>query len=679
MAFIRAGSRVFLSRLRAAPFAAAHAGAYSGALLSAALFAAAPAQASIEALEPGETLHCEGIPPIPADIAKKAEAYTQFRPSRISAWHPTRRELLVVTRYKNANQIHRVSEPGAKPEPITDFKDPVTSASYQPRKGDFFLFEKANGGDEAYQISRLDMETRSVTPISVADERAGSVAWNHEGNRVVYTSMKLDRANPAGQAATTVHLVDPLKPDTDRVIATFEGGRWTSFRWSDDDSRLLFEEFVSANQSHLWVMNADGGERRRITPETPSDDPVRYADARFSADGKKLFATSDRGSEYRRIVRIDLASGAEEPLTAHLAWDVDEFAISKRSQRIAFATNENGSHVLRFLDLESGKELPRPALVAGVISGLRWNKSGEELAFNLASARSAGDVFSWNIRTGQMTRWTNGAAPGLNVSEFAEPKLVNWKSFDGLRISGLLYSPPARFTGRRPVIINIHGGPEAQARAGFLGRGNYFVNELGIAVIFPNVRGSSGYGKTFLKLDNGKKREDSVKDIGALLDWIREQPDLDPKRVLVMGGSYGGYMSLAVAAKYSDRIAGTIDSVGISNFVSFLQNTESYRRDLRRVEYGDERDPGMREFLEKISPLTNAEKIRKPLFVIQGRNDPRVPYTQAEQIVAQLKKRKTPVWFLMASDEGHGFAKKSNSDFSFYAQVKFVQDTLLAK
>ena len=261
--------------------------------------------------------------------------------------------------------------------------------------------------------------------------------------------------------------------------------------------------------------------------------------------------------------------------------------------------------------------------------------------------------------------------------EFAEPKLIRWKSFDGLSISGLIYSPPEKFKGKRPVIISIHGGPESQSRAGFIGRSNYFVNELGIAIIYPNVRGSSGFGKTFLKLDNGKKREDSVKDIGALLDWIRQQPDLDASKVVVTGGSYGGYMALAVASLYSDRIAGAISSVGISNFVSFLQNTESYRRDLRRAEYGDEREADMRKFLEEISPLTRVDKIKKPLFVIQGRNDPRVPYTEAEQIVNSLKKRKAAVWFLMANDEGHGFAKKNNADFSFHAQVKFMEQTLL--
>ena len=265
----------------------------------------------------------------------------------------------------------------------------------------------------------------------------------------------------------------------------------------------------------------------------------------------------------------------------------------------------------------------------------------------------------------------------MNTHDFAEPRIVRWPSFDGREMTGLHYHPPKRFEGKRPVIVSIHGGPESQAKAGFIGRNNYFVGELGIAVIYPNVRGSTGFGKSFAKLDNGRRREDSVKDIGALLDWIRAQPDLDGDRVMVLGGSYGGYMALATSFRYADRIAGAVSVVGISNFVTFLERTESYRRDLRRAEYGDERDPLMREFLEVIAPVNNAERMKKPLLVAQGRNDPRVPRTEAEQIVATLKRQGTPAWVIEAADEGHGFAKKPNADFLFYAIVAFAERTLL--
>jgi dipeptidyl aminopeptidase/acylaminoacyl peptidase len=266
---------------------------------------------------------------------------------------------------------------------------------------------------------------------------------------------------------------------------------------------------------------------------------------------------------------------------------------------------------------------------------------------------------------------------GLADDALPEARLVRWPTFDGREITGFYYHPPARFTGKRPVIIDIHGGPESQYRPVFLGRLNYFIQELGVALIEPNVRGSDGYGKTFLGLDNGMKREDSVKDIGALLDWIAAQPQLDASRVMVTGGSYGGYMTLAAATHYSDRLRAALDVVGISSFSTFLKNTESYRRDLRRVEYGDERDPAIAAFFERTAPLNNAAKITKPLFVIQGGNDPRVPRTESEQMVAKVKQGGTPVWYLMAKDEGHGFAKKGNRDFQFYATVMFIRQYLL--
>jgi dipeptidyl aminopeptidase/acylaminoacyl peptidase len=277
----------------------------------------------------------------------------------------------------------------------------------------------------------------------------------------------------------------------------------------------------------------------------------------------------------------------------------------------------------------------------------------------------------------EITRWTESELGGLVPTELRTPELIEWQSFDGRSISGFLYQPPKRFIGRRPVIINIHGGPEGQSRPTFLGRSNYFVNELGCAILFPNVRGSTGFGKSFVKLDNGMKRLDSVQDIGALLDWIAKEPTLDPERVMVTGGSYGGYMTLACAVEYNQRIACSLDVVGISHFGTFLKNTESYRRDLRRVEYGDERDPDMASFFEKMAPLNNAGKITKPLFVVQGGNDPRVPLSEAEQMVAKVKNNQSPVWYLMANDEGHGFRKKNNADFQFYATVLFVEQYLL--
>jgi dipeptidyl aminopeptidase/acylaminoacyl peptidase len=329
------------------------------------------------------------------------------------------------------------------------------------------------------------------------------------------------------------------------------------------------------------------------------------------------------------------------------------------------------------MDTATRKYRSLAQLPAGLIGGGSWHKDGRHVAFGCSSARSSSDVHVLDVVSGTVTRWTESELGGIAAAELNDAGLIRWKSFDGLEISGFLFKPAARFTGRRPVIIDIHGGPEGQSLPNYQGSKNYYLNELGVSLIYPNVRGSSGFGKTYVALDNGFKREDSVKDIGALLDWIARQPGLDASRVMITGGSYGGYMTLACAFHYNDRIRCSLDVVGISNFVTFLQNTESYRRDLRRVEYGDERDPAMREHLLKISPTTHAAKITKPIFVVQGANDPRVPRTEAVQMVETMRKNGNTVWYLEAKDEGHGFRKKSNADFQFYATVLFIRQHLL--
>ena len=639
-------------------------------------FVACAAFAQPETVTPPAALVLENVPPIPAELAAKLKPYAEFRPHGMLAWNPNKREILIRRRLTTTNQIHVVNEPGAPPVPLTDYPDAVGGAAFQPKAGKYFVFAKAEGGNEVFRGYRQDVATKEATAFTPEGERVSGLNFSRDGSLVIYATQPVDRNNPDRKARTIVHVVDPLKPESDRVLATLEGGGWGDFRFSEDKKRIVLTEFISANESYIWVMDAKTGEKKRIT-NPPKGEQILYDTPIFTRDGKGIFAVSDQGSEFRRIVLMNADGTNERVLTAHLNFDVDALAISFDANRLAFVTNENGSNALRFLDLSSLKEYTRPSLVPGLIGGIEWREKSTEIGFHMNSARSPGDVFSYDVKTNKVTRWTNGNSPDLNVSEFVEPRLIKWKSFDGLEVTGFHYHPPAKFAGKRPVIINIHGGPEAQFQPGFIGRNNYYINELGVAMIFPNVRGSAGFGKTFLKLDNGFKRKDSVADIGALIEWIKQQPDLDGDRIMITGGSYGGYMTFACAVDYSDRIAGSVAVVGISNFVTFLQNTESYRRDLRRVEYGDERDPEMRAFLEKIAPLNNAEKIGKPMLVVQGKNDPRVPYTEAVQIVETLKKRGTPVWFILANDEGHGFAKKPNADYQFYATVEFARQTLL--
>ncbi|OGF67960.1 MAG: peptidase S9, prolyl oligopeptidase, partial [Candidatus Fischerbacteria bacterium RBG_13_37_8] len=528
------------------------------------------------------------------------------------------------------------------------------------------------GGSENYQMYRYDMANGKITLITDGQSRNTGGKWSNHTNQLAYESTRRTGKD------TDIWVINPTEPSSDHLLAELEGGGWSAIDWSPDDKKILLIEYVSINESYLWILDVEKGKKTLITPKSGKE-KVYYGSAAFSGDGDGLYVTTDLNSEFVRLAFIDLRTVRYKYtfLTEKMNWDVEEFALSYDRSKIAFTTNERGVSILHVLDLKTSEEIPLPKLPIGILFGIIWHNNGNDIGFTMASPRSAYDAYSINLKTGTLDRWTNSELGGLNADTFSEPQLIQWKTFDGKEISGFLYRPPASFKGKRPVIIDIHGGPEGQAQPGFIGRDNYYLNELGVAMIFPNVRGSSGFGKTFLKLDNGFLRENTYKDIEALLEWIRPQPELDAERIMITGGSYGGHMALAIATRYSDKIRCTVSVVGISNLVTFLENTSPYRQDLRRVEYGDERDPKMREYLLKIAPINNAEKIKKPLFIIQGANDPRVPLSEAEQMLTTLKKIKTPAWYLVAKDEGHGFAKKQNQDFEFYATVLFVKEFLL--
>jgi dipeptidyl aminopeptidase/acylaminoacyl peptidase len=631
------------------------------------LFSAAAAQ--VQEIIPGDNLVLDGIPKIPASLTESVDRYTQARSATLVDWHPVRREMLIRTRFADTFQIHLVKMPGGARTQMTFFAEPVNVASFQPRQGDYFVYLKDAGGNEFYQIYRLDLSTGKSALLTDGRSRNILGRWSSGGDRVAYTSTRRNGKD------LDIYVVTPTDPKSDRKLVELQGGGWDVLDWSPDDRKLLVMELVSANESYLWLFDSSSGEKTLLTAREQGE-KVMYRAGRFSTDGKGIYAATDFGSDFQRLAYIDLATKKPSFLTTHIPWDVEEFDLSSDGKWIVFATNEDGASVLRLLDTANRREKPLPKLPNGMITDIKFHPNGKEFGFSFLSAQ-ASDVYSVDIRIGKLERWTSSEMGGLNPENFHNPELVRWKSFDGKMISGFVYKPMQGFTGKRPVMIEIHGGPEDQFRPRFLGRRNYFINEMGVALIYPNVRGSSGYGKSFLKLDNGTLRDNSYKDIAALLDWIRTQPDLDADRVLVTGGSYGGFMTLAVATNYSDRIRCALDIVGPSNLVTFLERTESYRRDLRRAEYGDERDPSIREYLEKIAPMNHASDIRKPLFVIQGKNDPRVPASESEQIVQTVKKNGTPVWYLMAKDEGHGFAKKKNVDFQFYATILFMQEYLL--
>lgn len=552
---------------------------------------------------------------------------------------------------------------------LTFFNEPVGNATFEPLKGDYILFVKDVGGNEFGQLYRMDFSTGAVTLLSDGGRsQNGGVVWSNSGKRIAYSSTRRNGAD------RDIYLMNPLEKGSDKLLMQVSGGGWGVLDWSPDDQQLLVGEYISANESHLWLANVATGKKMSLTDR--SEKGVAIGGAQFSKDRKGIYFTTDKGSEFSRLAYMHLPSKKVDYLTT-IPWDVDGFELSKDGKQVAFLTNEAGMSKLYLLNTATKKYEDVKNLPVGLYSGLEFHNNGKDLGIAINSAQSPTDVHVLSTTTGKLERWTESELGGIVPSELSVPELIKWKSFDDREISGFYYKAHQKFTGKRPVIINIHGGPEGQSRPGFIGANNYYLNELGVAMIFPNVRGSSGYGKTFLALDNGDKREESVKDIGALLDWIAKQPDLDATKVMVTGGSYGGYMTLAVATHYNDRIKAALDVVGISHFTTFLKNTESYRRDLRRVEYGDERDPQMAAFFEKIAPLNNAHKIKKPLFIVQGGNDPRVPRTEAVQMAEKVRNNGGVVWYLEAKDEGHGFAKKNNADFQRYATILFVKNYLL--
>jgi dipeptidyl aminopeptidase/acylaminoacyl peptidase len=644
---------------------------------------------AVALLQPPAAMHTENVPPLPRAQIDAAQRYSRVAGHALVDWHPSGREMLIAHRVPGASttQLFRLRAPLAEPEPLTNGSEPVSNAQWEPREGRYIVFARGSGGDEAYQLFHLDPDTRIATQFTAAGQRHGLAGWIKSRGLAIVASVPLDRTAEGGRRAsieTTLTVVDPLKPGSMRVLATLPGGGWGDVKVAPDEKQLVLSQYLSANESEIWWMDlAEGptqGQRRRLLPAAGDTVKASYDLHGWSTDGRALWLSSDRDGEFMELARLDLAgpnAGTLARRSADTPWDVVSASASADGRLLSYVVNADGRNELRLQDSASGAAVTLRRLPAGNVTVGAFHPQRGEIAFAVSSTNGPSQIHSVDIASATVTAWTRPAgAQGLDLAALPEQQVVRWKSFDGRTISGILTLPPAKFTGRRPVVMLVHGGPESQAKLGWQGRWNHVLTEMGVALFEPNVRGSRGYGKTFLALDNGRLREDSVKDMGTAIDWMATQPRLDAARVVVIGGSYGGYMALAAATRLTERIAGAASTVGISNWVTFLQNTESYRRDLRRVEYGDERDPAMRAFLESISPLNHVDKITKPLLVVQGKNDPRVPWTESEQIVRSLQARGSPVWYLLADNEGHGFARRENADFYFATTLKFIEQTL---
>jgi len=616
----------------------------------------------------------ESIPEISQPIFERTAQYQNVRAATFMGWHPVNKGVLISTRFGDSAQLHYVASPNSYRKQLTFFREPVANASYsrsKEHKG--FVFAMDRGGGEFFQFYWFDEESGRHTLLTDGKSRNESFVWSNKGDRAAFVSTKRNNRD------FDIYLMEGKDLKTVKLLKEVVG-QWNVQDWSADDSKLLINNYISANESYLFVLDVATGELKEINP-TQKTKKISYQDAQFSADGKGIYYASDEGSEFLQLTYYDLATNKKQILLPNLNWNIENIAVSDNGQWFAYAVNEGGISKLYLTNTANFSNPQNVALEKGVIGRLDFDPTSTQLGFSFSSAQTPGDVYSYDLSNKTVTRWTTSEVGGLNPDSFVNPELIEYPSFDNIdgkaRLIPAFYYKPKTDKKSLPVIINIHGGPEGQSRPSFNATINYWVNELGAAVLVPNVRGSSGYGKTYLELDNGFKREDSVKDIGKLLDWIATRPELDPSRVAVIGGSYGGYMSLACMTHFNARLKCAVDIVGISNFVTFLESTQEYRRDLRRPEYGDERDPKMKEFLLNISPTNNASKITKPLFVVQGKNDPRVPLSEAEQMVKTVKNNGGVVWYLLANDEGHGFRKKVNQEFYLSALSVFFEEHLL--
>ena len=633
-------------------------------------FLAFYAQEKKNSVIPNENLITENIAEIPKELANQVKKYSESRGASLAEIHPIKNDIIISTRFGSTAQFHRVSQPMGARTQITFFDEPVSGASYEPLKGEYLVYSKDIGGNEFGQLYKLDLKTLQSTLLTDGGRsQNGGLTWRKDGKGFYYSSTKRNGGD------RDIYYMDPNDTKTNKLVLQVKGGGWGISDVSNDGKKLLIGEYVSANESHIWLLETESGKLSEVTDRKSTG--IIQSSASFSDATDEIWFVTDKDNEFERLATMNLTTKKVAFHTSKINWNVENYNLSEDKKSIVFITNEAGLNKMYLMNAVDKTYSAVKNIPIGLIGSANFTKDKQAVFFTQSTAQSASDVYKLILKTGVIQRWTESELGEMQTYDMSIPKFIEWKSFDGLKISGFYYPAAAKFTGKRPVIINIHGGPEGQSMASFLGSNNYYTNEMGVAIIFPNVRGSSGFGKTFIAKDNGFLREDSVKDIGALLDWIALQPDLDKDRIMIMGGSYGGYMTLATAFHYADKIKCSVDIVGISNFNTFLKNTESYRRDLRRVEYGDERIPEIAAFFDKTAPLNNIDKIKKPMFIIQGTNDPRVPVTEATQMRDKLKSQGNTVWYLEAKDEGHGFRKKSNVDFQRLAVIRYMQEYLI--
>ena len=620
-------------------------------------------------------LQLENVPAALQSDAKALRPYLESRSGVVFGWLPHGDGALIGTRFSDSQQLHAVRAPMGARTQLTFEQEPILSAIINHNTGaPGMIYARDTGGDEQFQLYSYNLlinETALLTEgASTRNERP---VFAPDGFQFAYT-----RTDASGKYQ--VRMGDTREPGKTRLVfaspASEARGTWYVTDIAEGGEKLLMQNFASVLDSNLVEYDLKTKKQLAISAARG----VAARDAHYAPDGKSVFYLSDAGKEYVQLFRFDLATKKSTQLSVHMLHDISDFSLNSDASQVALNVNIDGSSEVQVYNLsDMSKPIASAAAKPGVISGMSFHPRLNRVLMALSSAQVAGDAFVLDTATSEITPWTKHEMGGLKPSDMVLPERIQYVGGSGktaYNVQAFAYRP--RSAGPHPVVVLIHGGPESQSRPNFDAWVQYLVAELKIAVIAPNVRGSTGYGRLFTQMDDGVKRGDSVTDIGSLLDWIATQPEFNVKRVALMGGSYGGFMTLAGLVRYSDRLAGGVNTVGISDIGTFLKNTSNYRRDLRRAEYGDERVPEIAKFFGSISPLLNADKIKAPLMVIQGANDPRVPASEATQIAAAVRANGKDVWTITATDEGHGFKKKSNIDRTRLAVAAFLRQHLLA-
>lgn len=647
-----------------------------GALFSASLMFLTP-QAAAATREQRGNLILDGIPPLSPAVVASFDRWDNTRAASFRDFLPDG-SILVTTRFGEVEQVHRLRIPQGAREQLTFADEPVSLVVANPANSPgSFIFGRDVGGNENTQFHLYQLATPGGRLLTDGRSRHGAPLWSRDGRQLVF------HANLRDAARQDIYSLNVEGNEPPQLLVASSGQTWQPLDWSPDGRTLLLLDYVSVTEAYLYTFEIPTRTLTRIPLPTGKQKTTGIGTARYAADGRGFWLVADLGHEFRQLHYVDLSTGTplvRAPLSRYEG-DVEDLEVSAAGRYLAYVVNLEGYSRLVVRDLGAAADVVPTDLPNGIVSNLKFDASGTRLGLSVSTARAPRDVWIFEPGESRSTRWTSSELGDIDPTRLVDAELIRYPTWDRVgrearKIPAFAYLPTqsvAARNGRVPVVIDIHGGPEAQSRPGFSPFTQYLVNELGYAVIQPNVRGSTGYGRSYTQLDNGRLREDAVRDIGALLVWIAANPQLDAERVVVMGGSYGGYMTLASLIMYGDRLRGGIDVVGISNFVTFLTNTSGYRRDLRRAEYGDERDPAMRAFLQRISPLNRANLIRKPLLVVQGQNDPRVPASESEQLVARVRGSGGEVWYLVALDEGHGFRKRVNRNFYLKTVATFLE------